>query len=47
MRDLGWLFRVPRRQVAPLGAEALSAVAALASVMRDGMLRVSEAAALG
>ena len=38
MRGLGRILRGPQRQAAPLHAEA--------SVMRDGLLRVSEAAAL-
>ena len=38
MRGLGWILRGPQRQAAPLHAEV--------SVMRDGLLRVSEAAAL-
>ena len=74
MRGLGRILRGPRRQAAPLHAEALAAIrataftpcrtrgghtetaeyaqrrglvdVALASVMRDGLLRVSEVAAL-
>ena len=49
MRGLGRILRGPQRQAAPLHAEALAAIRASAwrgAVMRDGLLRVSEAAAL-